>query len=258
LKKLAFIGSALGLGLGVLFVVHTSQAADHGDAPGTAANPMADINDVYTWMTSDGNKVNLVMTVSPADDGQRHFGPTIEYVFHVRSSVDFAHAGTSTETNVICKFADDTHAQCWVGANHYIAGNPSGAGITSGDGKIKLFAGRRSDPFFFNLQGFRDAVKAVDNAEGSNGSGLDILKDAAGCPNLGLATPGTPAAIRGLLQEGPQGSAAGAPCSQGSGSADRDCFINLNVMAIVLQVDKTLLTPGGPVVGVWGSTHTAP
>jgi hypothetical protein len=34
-----------------------------------------------------------------------------------------------------------------------------------------------------------------------------------------------------------------------------DFFLGLNVLSIVLQVDKTLLTSGGPVVGVWASTN---
>ena len=256
MKKLAFIASALGIGLGILFVVHTSQAADHGDAPATKANPIADINDVYAWMTADGAKVNLAMTVSPADDGTLHFGPTIQYVFHVLSSPACATncviegTDTSTETKVICKFASDTSAECWVG-DQYITGDPSGSGITSGDGKIKLFAGRRSDPFFFNLQGFIDTVTFVDANLGT----LVSLMDVAGCPDL---SGGLGATVRGKLQEGPQGTLATPPCSQGLTSADNDCFLHLNVMAIVLQVDKSLLTPGGPLLGVWASTHSTP
>jgi hypothetical protein len=29
------------------------------------------------------------------------------------------------------------------------------------------------------------------------------------------------------------------------------------VLAIVLTIDKSLLSPGGPIVGVWGSTNKA-
>ncbi|MDB4956639.1 MAG: hypothetical protein JWO36_4208 [Myxococcales bacterium] len=251
MKKLAFIGSALGLALGALLIVHTSQAADHADAPGTMANPMADINDVYAWMTPDGNSVNLVMTVSPADDGTRHFGPTVEYVFHVSSSATIATAGTATETKVICKFANDNSAQCWVG-NAYIAGNPQGAGIENGDHTIKLFAGRRSDPFFFNLQGFRDVVASVEANAGTLMTAARF--DAAGCPDLSGPVFGPIAAnLRATLSEAPVATAP-PPCAQD----DSDCFIHLNVKAIVLQVDKRLLTPGGPVLGVWGSTHTTP
>ena len=51
--------------------------------------PMADIADVYAWITSDATKVNLALTVSPADDGMRHFGPAVVYAFHVNSRDGF-------------------------------------------------------------------------------------------------------------------------------------------------------------------------
>ena len=59
--------------------------ADHNDSTTLATRAMGDINDVYAWMSADGGKVNLVMTVSPADPGDRTFGPSVQYVFHVTS-----------------------------------------------------------------------------------------------------------------------------------------------------------------------------
>lgn len=37
---------------------------------------MADIADVYAWMTSDAAQIHLAPTVAPADDGTNHFGST--------------------------------------------------------------------------------------------------------------------------------------------------------------------------------------
>jgi hypothetical protein len=238
------------LGLGALLLTHNTHAADHLDAPGAAANPLADITDVYAWMNSDASKVNLIMNVSPGDPPQsggtaRHFSPSVLYVFHVTSLPGFGMPGT--ETKIVCKFASDTSGQCWVGASaDYVTGDPSATtGITSASGKVKLYAGHRSDPFFFNLQGFRDTVAAVDAAEMGGG----LTADAAGCPNL---LPATAATLRGLLQEGPQAAAA-APCP----TTNADCFANLNVMSIVLQVDKSLLNVGANnVLSVWASTHS--
>ena len=34
-----------------------------------------------------------------------------------------------------------------------------------------------------------------------------------------------------------------------------DTFAGKNVLAIVLEIDKTVLTVGGPVLGIWSSTH---
>ena len=211
-------------------------------------NPMADITDVYAWMSTDGSKVNLIMNVSPGDPGTRHFDNTVQYVFHVSSVAQFGDPNPS-ETKVICTFASDTSIQCWVGADGYIKGDPSStSGLTSADGKIKVFAGRRSDPFFFNLNGFKDAVAAVENTRAGGGITSATV---AGCPHLSAAQG---SALRNLLQEPAQGANTHVPCN----GSDVDCFKRLDVMAIVVQVDKTLLNQGTQtIVGVWGSTHAA-
>lgn len=245
MKKLAFLGGAFGLGAGALLVAHSTQAADHLDSPGAIANPMADITDLYAWNTSDASKVNLVMNVSPGDPGTRHFDNTVQYVFHA-SSTSAIDSQTRTETKVICTFASDTSVQCWVGDKDYVTGDPSGAsGVTSADGKVKVWAGRRADPFFFNFNGFEDVAAYV----GSNAGSLTF--DGAGCPQL-VAAQGS--ALRAMISEGPRGSNTHPPCSGSSAN----CFEDLNVMSIVVQVDKTLLNAGSnKVLAVWGSTHAA-
>jgi hypothetical protein len=233
-----------------------SRAADHLDSSTLAGNPMGDINDVYTWMNSDATKMNLAMTVSPGDDGTRVFGPTVQYVFHVRSRVGTTGAMVvaqpgGVETNVICTFASNTSAQCWVVSGTtvkgYVKGDPSATtGLTSADGKLKVFAGRRSDPFFFNLQGFRDAIAAVA------GAAATLTFNAGGCPiNLPDATV---AALVGLLKnQSVNGTTGSPPCS----TTVKDCFASFNVMALVVQVDKTLVVNGTDIfVSVYGSTHT--
>jgi len=256
LKKLALAGAALGLGAGILVATHKSHAADHLDAPTTAmaANQMADIGDVYAWMTSDAKKVILAMTVSPGDQGTNTFGPSTQYVWHVS-----AHAGTlnsaafgapGSEERVVCTFTDNTHAECWVVKGttvlDYVKGDPSTA-MTSADGKMKVFAGRRSDPFFFNLAGFKKTIAAVEGAGA-------ITPNAAGCPAVPTATA---AALRTFLST-PVVTGAAMPCPNNQA----DCFLNFNVMAIVAEIDKSLLTQGDTpdhhLVSVWGSTHAKP
>lgn len=246
MKKLARYIGAAGLGLSALLFSTDVKAADHLDSPSLTANPLADINDVYAWMTTDG-KLNVAMTVSPNDNGTRHFSTAVLYVFHITSKAGLGvgQAG-GTETKIICQFANDLDAKCWIGdspVKDYVEGDPSGAaGVTSFDEKVRLFAGRRSDPFFFNLQGFRDAVTAVKGTAG-------ITLDAAGCPN-NLADAAV-AGFRTKLQEGGQ-AAATAPCA----TDHADCFKHLKVKAIVLQLDKSLvLEAGQTTVGVWASTH---
>lgn len=260
MKKLALIGGALGLGVGTLLVLHApSRAADHLDAPMVQTNPMADITDVYAFMSTDAKTVNLVMDVSPGDPGTmgsgasapRNFGPSILYVFHV-TSIDKYPPTTSTETKVICKFNSNTDAACWVGNTDYVHGDPSSTtGVTSASTKVKFFAGRRSDPFFFNFNGFVDAVTTIDTAEGGSGSGLLPLDtNGDGCPDALPAAEGS--ALRAQLQEGPTGANAHAPCN----GTDTDCFLHFDVQSIVLQVDKSLLNVGAhSILGVWASTN---
>jgi Domain of unknown function (DUF4331) len=255
LKKLALFGTALALGAGVLVVTQNSHAADHLDAPTIkmAANAMADINDVYTWNTADGAQVNLAMTVSPGDDGTRHFGPSVQYVFHVSShpGADNMHAFNTpgTESKVICTFTSDTAGECWVvlgsSVKDYVKGDfSSTSGVTSADGKLKVFAGHRADPFFFNLAGFHVAQHGVEAAG-------PLPVNTAGCPTLPFAAAqGLRTALKTVQPTDPD-----SLCAPGQA----DCFLHFNVMAIVLQVDKTLLVQNtDKLLSVWGSSHATP
>jgi len=255
LKKLAFLGGTAGLGLIALLYSPITDAADHLDNTGLATNPMADINDVYAWMTTDTTSVNLAMTVSPFDNGTatRAFGPSVLYAFHITSRPGFAMAGV--ESKVICKFASDTNGECWVvdPANKvvdYVKGDMSGAnGRVSASGKFRVFAGKRSDPFFFNLHGLKTAVTAIVAQCGPSGSCPGTLaKDAAGCPLINKALgDGIRAAIAGPP------TVDDPPCTVANGA---DCFKTANVMAIVVQVDKAEVVSGmNKLVSVWGSTH---
>lgn len=251
MKKLAFLGAVAGLGLVVLVATQRSQAADHLDSPTLMTSPMADINDVYAWMDSNAASLNLAMSISPADTDSRAFGPEVQYVFHVHSKAKNGPdaPGSGTETRVICTFASNTSGQCWVvegtTVKDYVSGDPSDpAGIMSKSGRVRLFAGRRSDPFFFNLEGFRTAVTALKARFASN---PNVQLDAAGCPsNLQNSE------VAALLTDLGKQVTGTPPCSM----TQRDCFADLNVRVILVQLDKTLVNAGSNIaVGVWASTH---
>lgn len=229
-------------------VVHPrfSRAADHLDAPGTSLEAAADINDVYAFNDSgDANKIAFIMTVSPAAAATTKFSDAVQYVIHTQSGAAFGTVGN--DTNIICTFNTAQVAQCWVGADTYLTGDASTAtGIASKDGKVKIFAGVRKDPFFFNLLGFREAVGAVKGVVdgGQTAFGNPLTADSTGCPDL---ADGTGNLVAGMLKTNPDG-----------GGAPEDFFANLNTLAIVAQVDKALVTKGGPIVAVSGSTHRKP
>lgn len=258
MKKLALLAGAGAL-CAAAFYGSPLRAADHLDAANVkmAANKMADLNDVYTWMTADGAKVNLALTVSPADDGAHHFGPSVQYVFHVEQHTSYGLAGT--ETKIVCTFVNDTTGQCWIvgsdGATvDYVSGDFSAVtGRASLSNKFRVFAGRRSDPFFFNLSGFITAKRSATEAT--------LTLNQQGCP-VGLTDNSLPATLRGQLEAMPTSTTpgvVGAPVPGPCATTSKDCFATFNVMAIVIQLDKDLvIAPANKLVSVWASTHAAP
>jgi hypothetical protein len=213
--------------------VRVARSADHLDAPATKADPTADLNDLYTWV--DGNNFILALTLFPAATTSSKFSDALQYVFHTTSGATFG-AISSTE-DLICTFDASQKIQCWLGTDEYVTGDASStAGLSSADGKLKVFAGLRADPFFFNLDGFHHAEATVESATG-------LTADEAGCPQL---DPATAATLREQLQSSPDGGPAG------------DFFRTLNGLAIVVSIDKTLVTKGGPVVSTWASSNKAP
>ena len=125
--------------------------------------------------------------------------------------------------------------ECWAGDQAYVTGDASSlSGITSSNGKLRVFTGLRNDPFFFNLAGFRETARIVTGAASS------LTFDAAGCPAVDSATS---TALVTQLQSAPGGGPA------------PDSFANFNVIAIVVEVDKSILTGNGPILSVATATY---
>jgi uncharacterized protein DUF4331 len=213
-----------------------TYAADHQDGPAATASPAADITDVFAWMSADHAKMYLVLDVFPAATAAAKFDTNTLYVFHTTSKASLL-AATGTPLEIICKFDVAQAIQCWAGSE-YLAGATTGApatGIKSASGKLTVWAGLRDDPFFFNLDGFKDLVGAVKAAAPS----LLPTVDASGCP---VVDSSTSAALVSAL-------------AHTHGNAPVDHFQGLNVLAIVVSIDASLVTKGGSTVGVWASTN---
>lgn len=206
-------------------------AADHLDGPSVKLDAATDITDVYSFMK--GTNVVLVLNVSPIANNMSKFSDKTQYVFHTESTDAFGTPGM--QKDIIAEFDADQTIHLWVGTQ-YLTGNASATtGLSSTDGKIKVFAGLRDDPFFFNLEGFNDAVETVEGVAGA------LTFDPAGCPtNVGANGP--------VLVNMLKSTAKGAMPA-------KDFFAGLNVLSIVVEVDKTLLNSGGPLLAVWGSTN---
>jgi len=225
---------ALGFVLAGTPAYRTARAADHADGPAASADPSADITDVFAWMSPDASKLYLVMDLVRNAAAASRFSDSVQYVFHTTSRANFGDP-PGPEVDVICEFSAAQKIQCWAGQRTYVTGDASGLdGIMSADRKMRVFAGLRDDPFFFNLAGFKETGRDVADAA----SGLTF--DAAGCPQLDATTA---SALVTQLQTAPGG---GPPV---------DNFAHFNVLSIAIALDKSLVTQNGPIVSVWGSTN---
>jgi hypothetical protein len=160
------------LGLGVCGLAATALllpafASDHADTPETASNPGRDLSDVYIFPSQENpNNVVLVMCVNPLiGQGQgltARFDPNVLYQFKIDNNKD------GLEDLVIQAKFDANPIQ-----GVQIAGpiRPSSPGTTSNfetphavagttnaefapTSGMRVFAGGREDPFFFDLEQF--------------------------------------------------------------------------------------------------------
>jgi hypothetical protein len=227
LKTPTAVGGLLALVASAL-IWSSARAADHADGPATTAEPAADIDDVYAWMSSDTADLNLVMTVGRDVPSTFKLSDRVQYVFHTQSHAAFGQPAASN-VDVICEFDSSAQVECWAGDAEYVRGDASStSGIQSKSGKLKVFTGVRNDPFYFNLTGFQNVAKTVGTVAGS------LTFDAAGCP--AVDGPTSNLLVTGLKTGG-------------------DSFATFSAYAIVVVLDKTLVTRGGPIVSVWGSTN---
>ena len=115
------------------------RASDHLDTPTVAMNPRADIGDLFAWTSSDAKQLNLVMTI--VGDA---FSDNVEYTFHIDSGKRLG--ATTGTTSIVCRFGADQAANCRADGVE-----PS---------RLRVFAGRRDDPFFNNVKRNAGGVSA--------------------------------------------------------------------------------------------------
>jgi len=112
-------------------------AADHLDAPLTKLNHQADINDVYAFLNPDDNsQLILVMTVNPlaGEVSPTELSSEVNYDFLIDNNGDF-----ERDMRIRVRLAENGEVK--------VAGPHS-----------RVFSGLRDDPFFFDLNGFRNGL----------------------------------------------------------------------------------------------------
>ncbi len=158
IKRLLLLCAVVATLAGVIMAI-TANAADHRDSPSVENDPSADIADVYAFR-SPANNDNLVVALdvngvtAPAD--LRNFGQDASYLIHVDTNGDL-----NADANVKVTFSGSTFSVAGLGSTP-ITGDVTPPGsttpkITDANG-IKVFAGPRDDPFFFDLPGFKNFV----------------------------------------------------------------------------------------------------
>ena len=199
---------------GVLVIVSAGavRASDHLDTPTVAMNPRADIGDLYAWTSPDGKQLNLVMTVVA-----QSFSDKVEYTFHIDSGKLL---GTTTgTTTIVCRFNAEQSANCR-------ADNAA---------ELRVFAGKRDDPFFNNVRGTRAAYQRAAAAV-RNGAATD----AAGCPSFDAST------TEAILSE----------WRHTEGGAAKDFLEGWTPASLVVSIDIDRVAKQGPMLGVWATTSS--
>lgn len=163
LTDVLFLGaiSLAAAGASAVIVRDPGQAADHLDPPARTdirfdptIDLPADIADIYAW--TDANNLNMVYTFAGPSAGTlaAFYDPNVRYRFHVSN----AGRTDDDEFTIMAQFGRGTG-----GNGIKVEGLPGVTGpiigpverILTAPNGVKVFAGLRSDPFFFDVLGFR-------------------------------------------------------------------------------------------------------
>lgn len=205
----------------------SSHASDHLDSPTVAADPRADIGDLYAWTDPAGKRLNLVMTIVG-----HTFSDRLAYVFHIDSAPAFGAPAASTD--VTCRFSSMTAVDCRIGTLDRAVGDAGGeAGLESKGRRFRVFAGLRDDPFFNNVRGSRAAFNIAGAALKAG-----TPKDSAECVLFDAATQ------REILEA----------WRHTDGGPAKNFLVGWTPASIVISVDLSAVNKGGPLLAVWGAT----
>jgi hypothetical protein len=131
-------------------------AADHNEATGTMADEIADIDDVYTWATTDGKLAVIVTFGGPGAEDPAGppgaFDADVLYTIHLDNDGDYV-----ADQDVLVRFGEDALGDWGV----QFEGIPGGSGTVSGAVQTTIDAGNGlsatagvfDDPFFFDFTG---------------------------------------------------------------------------------------------------------
>ncbi len=157
-------------------------ASDHLDSPRTVADPQSDIADVFAF-TSPERPGHLVvaMTVTPFASPLSMFSTRVDYIFRVRRVVATQPLTLDdAPLDIVCDFDEPDGAPPRVTCQGPGGTSTSNVGETTASasiGSMRVFAGRRADPAFFDRRGaLSTAALGRSNFTGQNAfAGADVL-----------------------------------------------------------------------------------
>lgn len=177
-----------------LIVSATGWAADHLDSPLVQNDPAADINDVYAFINpNDPGELILVATVVPLASKETRFSPAVEYRFAIQNLT------SGTERAIICRAAGSQGRLvfCKLSDGGAVIG-PTERVLSNRRAGLRMFAGLRDDPFYFDLAAFQDTVDTVSPQFTNPGTdffdGLNTLAFVIGI-DTGLLDDGDPGSV---------------------------------------------------------------
>jgi hypothetical protein len=174
--------------------------SDHGDR---------DINDVYVFQGRNVSRTVLAMTTNPAVNlFNTTFGSNVRYAINVDRNGDakqdlayvwrFGNPNTGGAQSYTVTRYTGANARSYAVGVRIGSGSTAGSGVGSAKDGAKVFAGVRSDPFFFDLTGFLGTVLGVGtDALGSdptdfftpldtNAVVIEVPDDAIGATKIGV------------------------------------------------------------------------
>jgi hypothetical protein len=274
----------------LLYTTHPVRSSDHQDTFNLAnrSNTSADITDVYVF-PSPSNSANVVfaMNVSPlipAGMGTaKFFDPTLMWQFKI------SHGATSPEDQVMQFGVTGTGATQTI--TMYGPARPNEVGTsntfvpvsgsftynvaTQLNNGVKVFAGPRADPFYFDLFAFFTFLG--DRNWATHSSQTDPGPETAGPlfngDNVGVPATYAPAYDKAANPAHPSfnGFAAGTTAGAGSALGNYACSTNasmntladlgggFNVLSFVVEVPRSLLTNGyaSSSIHVWATSNSS-
>ena len=133
------------------------MAADHLDSPLVQSDPAADINDLYAFVNPNNpDELILAATVLPIATERSRFSSAVEYRFNI------ANFETGEQTLIGCRALGKKARgmRCSLEGTDTVAGKTNRINVNDA-GDLRLFAGLRDDPFFFDLVAYQQTVATV-------------------------------------------------------------------------------------------------